>query len=323
MKNINKPGINEQTTKAYQTPSPREGWGGCEEGRGGCEAFSARSVCECNRAFHAETLHPMVSLIDMSRPCDGDCLKTDCYAVKLRHWAAKSAEYGWRPCDFTDATLLCIAPDKEIDLAADDGTLLIFHPDLVKFTPLGARLREYSFFKYRQDEALHMSCCEERVIKQCFGCIGDELCRGVDEYSKDIISNIIDLLLNYCRRFYNRQFITRHEANVNTIAELKSMIDVTLRSGEAARKGMPTAARMAARLGMSAGYLDDMLKNETGKSVAEHVQLRRLQTAKELLVGSAMPVGDISSLLGFCTEQCFATVFRKATGCTPEEYRGK
>ena len=86
---------------------------------------------------------------------------------------------------------------------------------------------------------------------------------------------------------------------------------------------MPTTARMAARLGMSAGYLDDMLKNETGKSVAEHVQLRRLQTAKELLVGSAMPVGDISSLLGFCTEQCFATVFRKATGCTPEEYRGK
>ena len=278
-------------------------------------------VCECNRAFNAETRHPLVGLIDMSAPCGRDRIRTDCYGIVLRHRAADGAEYGRRPYDFSDGTMLFVMPQKEIDLAAADGTLLIFHPALAKCTPLGIRLKEYSFFKYHPDESLHISCCEERVVRRCLGCLGDELRRGVDEYSKTIISNIIDLLLNYCRRFYGRQFITRHDANMDSIARLDDMTDGYFLSGRAAAEGMPTAGRMARRLGMSAEYLNDMLKSETGKTFGEYVQLRRMRKAKELLLAGGMTTAGIAELLGFCTESLFATVFKKATGCTPEEYR--
>ena len=283
----------------------------------------ANCVCECNRAFHAETLHPLVSLIDMSSPCERGRMKIDCYAVVLRHNAGDGAEYGLRPCDFTDGTLLFVTPRKAIDLETNDGQMLIFHPSLVSCTLLGARLKEYSFFKYRQDESLHISCCEEKVVRRCLGCIQDELCWGVDEYSKDIISNAIDLLLGYCRRFYNRQFITRHEANADAIARLDGTIDGYLKSGQAATKGLPKTSFFAQRLDMSSEYLNDMLKNETGKNVSEYVQLRRLSMAKRLLLAGKMAVSEISDTLGFSSPVCFAAVFKKATGCTPEEYRGE
>ncbi len=278
-------------------------------------------VCQCNRAFHAETLHPLVSLIDMSSPCERGRVKTDCYAVVFRHNAGDGAKYGLRPCDFTDGTLLFVTPSKEIDLATADGKMLVFHPSLTECTPLGLRLKEYSFFKYRQDESLHISCCEEKVIKRCLGCISDELCWGVDDYSKDIISNAIDLLLGYCRRFYRRQFITRHELNADALNALDGAIDGYFKSGRAAICGLPTASRLAARLRMSAEYMNDMLKSETGKTTAEYIQLRRMSLAKQLLLGTGMTVGGIAGLLGFSTEGCFATVFRRITGCTPEEYR--
>ena len=278
-------------------------------------------VCQCNRAFHAETLHPLVSLIDMSSPCERGRVKTDCYAVVFRHNAGDGAKYGLRPCDFTDGTLLFVTPSKEIDLATADGKMLVFHPSLTECTPLGLRLKEYSFFKYRQDESLHISCCEEKVIKRCLGCISDELCWGVDDYSKDIISNAIDLLLGYCRRFYRRQFITRHELNADALNALDGAIDGYFKSGRAAICGLPTASRLATRLRMSAEYMNAMLKSETGKTTAEYIQLRRMSLAKQLLLGTGMTVGGIAGLLGFSTEGCFATVFRRVTGCTPEEYR--
>lgn len=317
MKHIHIYNMEEQATKANKTPPLGE------DGRGFREACDglANCVCECNRAFHAETLHPLVSLIDMSSPCERGRVKTDCYAVVLRHNAGDGAEYGLRPCDFTDGTLLFVTPSKEIDLATADGKMLVFHPSLTECTPLGLRLKEYSFFKYRQDESLHISCCEEKVIKRCLGCISDELCWGVDDYSKDIISNAIDLLLGYCRRFYRRQFITRHELNADALNALDGAIDGYFKSGRAATCGLPTASRLATRLRMSAEYMNDMLKSETGKTTAEYIQLRRMSLAKQLLLGTGMTVGGIAGLLGFSTEGCFATVFRRITGCTPEEYR--
>ena len=323
MKKIHKYNIGELSDKAYQDPSLRESWGEYEAIDGGCEASSSsvNCVCECNRAFHTETLHPLVSLIDMSSPCERDRIKTDCYAVVFRHNADDAAKYGRRPYDFADGTLLFITPDKEIDLSTTDGKMLIFHPSLIKFTPLGLRLKEYSFFKYRQDESLHVSTCEKKVIGRCLGSISDELCWGVDEYSKDIISNIIDLLLGYCRRFYNRQFITRHEANADAITALDGIMDHYLRSGQAATKGLPTKSYFARQLDMSAEYLNDMLKNETGKTVSEYVQLRRVGIAKQLLLATGMATSAIAETLGFSTEGCFATVFKKITGCSPDEYR--
>lgn len=285
------------------------------------ESYAHNYVCECNRAFNAETLHPLVSLIDMSAPCDGSHIKTDCYAVMFRHSTDNDGKYGHRYYDYSDGTLLFITPHKEIDLSTNDGTLLIFHPNLISCTPLGMRLKEYSFFRYRTDEALHVSCCEAKVVSRCLEDISNELEWGVDEYSKTIISNIIDLLLVYCRRFYNRQFITRHNVNVDTIAALDGIINSYFESGTAAEKGLPTAGTAAQQLGMSAAYLNDMMKNETGKTVSEYVQLRRMAMAKQMIMAGDRSVGEIACLLGFATEKLFTTLFKKITGCTPDEYR--
>lgn len=323
MKRIHKYNIGELSGKAYQAPSLREGRGGCGSVGSGCASngSSTNCVCECNRAFRAETLHPLVSLIDTSAPCDGGHFDADCYAVSFRHRACDSEKYGRKYYDFSDMTVLFTAPHKGFDLATDNGKMLVFQPALAECTPLGAHLNDYTFFKYRPNEALHLSHCEEKVAMRCLDAIGDELCWGVDEYSKGIISNIIDLLLSYCRRFYNRQFITRHNANTDSIAAFDGIADQYLRSGQAATRGLPTRSFFAKQLDMSAEYLDDMLKNETGKTVSEYIQLRRMSIAKQLLMGTGMTTSAIAETLGFSTEGCFATVFKKTTGCTPDEYR--
>ena len=309
-----------------KAPSLREGGGGCQEhggvglqetGTAGCCNY----VCECNRAFNAETLHPLVSLIDMSAPCSCGCIKTDCYSVVLKHRAGDCVKYGRRHYDFADATMLFVTPRKDVDLCTNDGKMLIFHPDLVRCTPLGMKLGDYTFFKYRQDESLHISCCEERVVERCLGSISDELAWGVDEYSKPIICTAIELLLGYCRRFYTRQFITRHDANVDAIAALDKLIDGAFASGEIASSGLPTASRLAPRLDMSACYLDDMLKSETGCTVTEYVRLRRIKLAKRMLMAGDRSVDEISYLLGFSNVKCFAVVFKKVTGVEPCDYR--
>lgn len=278
-------------------------------------------VCECNRAFDKETRHPQVSLIDMSGKSSCRNMATDCYAVKVVSDGCTAGKCGQHYYDFSEATMTFATPASEIDLRQCGGRILIFHPDIIRCTPLGMRIKDFSFFKYHTDEALHLSCCELKVIGRCLDGIDCELKWGVDEYSKAIISNCIELLLNYCQRFYTRQFITRHEANTAAIKTVDGIIDSFLRSGKAATQSMLTACRIAPELKMSAEYLNDMMKHETGKSVSEYIQLRRILMAKELLLSTDMAAGDIASTLGFCAESCFNTVFKKITGCTPYEYR--
>lgn len=278
-------------------------------------------ICECNRVFNCETRHPLVSIIDMSGNGSSQNIATDCYAVKLVDGCCKAGDDGHHYYDFSEATMTFATPAKEICLDHCNGKMLIFHPHIIKCTPLGIRIKDFSFFKYRSDEALYLSCCELKVINRCFDGIDCELKWGVDEYSKPIISNCIELLLNYSQRFYKRQFITRHEANAAAMKTVDGIIDSFLRSGKAAEQGMLTAGKIAPGLNMSAEYLNDMVKHETGKSVSEYIQLKRILTAKELLLATDMPIGSISHMLGFCAEGCFSTVFKKITGCTPDEYR--
>lgn len=278
-------------------------------------------VCECNRAFDKETRHPLVSLIDMSGKSSCCNMATDCYAVKVVSDGCTAGKCGQHYYDFSEATMTFAMPASEIDLRQCGGRMLIFHPDIIRCTPLGMRIKDFSFFKYHTDEALHLSNCELKVINKCLDGIDCELKWGIDEYSKEIISNGIELLLNYCQRFYARQFITRHEANAAAIKTVDGIIDGFLRSGKAAAHSMLTAGKIAPELNMSAEYLNDMMKRETGKSVSEYIQLKRILMAKELLLSTGMPIGDISSMLGFCAESCFNTVFKKITGCTPCEYR--
>jgi len=335
-------------------------------------------VCECSRTFNSETLHPQVCLIDTSRPCADRELCTDCYAVSLQCDCSCKPMYGRLPCDFTDAVMLFSRPGDELALHTAHGRMLIFHPDMARCTPLAPLLRDCTFFNYNQDEALHLSCAELRMVNLCLDSVSRELQRGVDDYSQSILCSAIGLLLNQCRRLYHRQFITRHEDSAAIIAALTARLDdyfmgktnkqpcpqpppnlkssptptlkgspsPTLPRGEGVKfaswvmsspvhhreeetsiptrvalSPLPTGEGWGGAALHSAAYLNDMLQKETGHTTADYVQCRRIHAAKLMLMDADRSIASIAKALGFCSANCFATMFKKLTGCTPQEYR--
>lgn len=276
------------------------------------------TVCQCNRFFNEETLHPLVSIVNREKPCREPGLCLSMYAVALT--GGKRKDCGWQPHDYTDATLLAAAPGERLD--AECGRMLVFHPDLLSCTPLGKAIHTYTFFSYRAEEALHLSCRERGIIDRLFDGIDEELHWGVDRFSKTLIVNEIELLLNYILRYRQRQLITRHDANAGCMDELDRLLDGYFASGHAGTQGMPTAGRMAQRLGLSEAYLADLLLHETGQNIADYAQLRRLKLAKEQLLDASRSIDDIACRLGYCSTSCFASLFHKLTGVTPEAYRG-
>lgn len=247
------------------------------------------SIYQCNRMFKEKTLHPLASVIDLSSPCDNKQLRPDSYCIMVMTSVCKKGDYGLRGCDYTDGTLLFNMPSKVVNInqskeQPSEGKILLFHPSLLVGTPLGKHISSYSFFKYRNEEALHVSSAELRDLLNIISDIEHELKRGIDEYSATILSNSIELLLNYCLRFYHRQFIMRHDADNSEFERFATLLDDYLTSGRVRRTGMPCGAcRFTPQMYMSAAYLNDLVRNETGKNVAEYAQLRRLEIAKQML----------------------------------------
>lgn len=286
------------------------------------------TITQCNKLFAEKTLHPLASVIDMSAPCNQSKVRPDSYCVVIReNDGAADGGFGLRPCDFTDATLLFNAPSKVVELWQGDkraakGHILLFHPALLVGTPLGKRIGGYTFFKYRKDEALHASAAELREINRIVGDIAHELGRGVDEYSATILSNGIELLLNYCLRFYHRQFIMRHDADPGEFARFARIVDDYLSGGRVRRAGMPCGAcRFNTQMGMSAAYLGDLVRVETGKSVADYAQLRRVELAKQLIMADHDSDAKIALMLGYANVAEFRSIFERLTGLTTEQYR--
>jgi AraC family transcriptional activator of pobA len=282
------------------------------------------NVCTCNKLFCEKTLHPLVSVIDLSKGCDEHQIRVDGYAVLLRKSLTKKHSYGRKSYDFSDATLLFNAPDKAIDMEEQGflksgGTLLVFHPDLFCGNPLGQSIKDFTFFNYHPDEALHLSCCERRLIKQCLDLIKEELKWGVDKLSATIICDHITLLLHYCQRFYQRQFITRHDADAELVKKVDAELEDYLTSGRIANEGKPSASQFANQLMMSVAYFNDLLKQETGKEFTEYMKLKSIDIAKRLIYQKSDE--DIATMLGFCSTACFQHLFEKVTGITTQDYR--
>lgn len=287
------------------------------------------SINTCNKLFAEKTLHPLASVIDMSAPCSKSKVQLDCYCIMVLENNYKSqTEYGLRSCDFTDGTILFNLPSKVVDINQNTkcnptpGHMVLFHPDLLIGTPLGRRINSYTFFKYRKDEALHISASELRDINHIIGDIEHELRRGIDEYSATILSNNIELLLNYCLRFYHRQFIMRHDADDGEFKRFASLMDNYMTSGNVRRSGMPCGAcRFTQQMNMSAAYLSDLVRNESGKSVTEYAQLRRIELAKQMIIADKDSDAKIALTLGYANVAEFRKLFEKLTGVTTEEYR--
>ena len=203
----------------------------------------------------------------------------------------------------------------------DKGWLLAFHPDLLFRTTLDNHIRNYTFFGYRKEEALHLSQRETATVTCCLEHIEEELHHPIDTHTRTILSRHIELLLDYCTRFYERQFITRENKNKALLSRAARLLDTYLTSGRLEGGRLPTTASFATELGLSAAYFEDLLKFETGKTPDECFQLKRLKMAKHLLQDPAHTPAFVARRLGYPSVQSFSLLFKRFTGVSPGEYR--
>ena len=223
--------------------------------------------------------------------------------------------------------MLFIAPGQVMG-SEDDGQLhqpkgwiLTFHPELLRGTPLAHIMKDYSYFSYSANEALHLSEQERHIVIECMEKVLAELRNQVDKHSKSLIVDNIKLLLDYCVRFYDRQFITRENANHDLLARFEELLDDYFNSERPATEGMPSVQYCADKLCLSPNYLSDLLKKETGLSALKHIQQKMLDIAKERVFSTQKSISEISYELGFPYPQHFSRWFKKLAGCTPNEYR--
>lgn len=285
------------------------------------------TVHQCNSCMGNKTLHPLVSVIDLSKANLTDYfIKFNFYTVLLIENECDEYIYGRKYYDYSNATLRFLSPGQSIQLdekkfLPQRGWLLVFHPHLICGTTLDTHIDCDTFFSYLPDEALHLSLREKTKIIECLNNIEQELQHAIDKHSKILISRHIELLLDYCTRFYERQFITRCEANKEILHKMELLLDEYIQSGKLEGKVLPSAEYCSDILHLSSSYFSDLLKFETGKTIDLHFQLKRMEIAKSMLLGKDSNVSQIARKLGFSSVQYFSKLFQKMTGVIPSEYR--
>lgn len=293
------------------------------------EIIRINTVAEYNKQVGVETLHPLVSVVDFEKVEPFCYFRTQLgvYAVFLKDSKCGNMTYGCSTYDYEEGTLVFLAPgqvygiEDKTEKRRGVGKALIFHPDLIHGTSLGKNMKEYSFFSYEVNEALHLSTRERAIIDDCLEKISFELEHAIDKHSKTLIVTYIELFLNYCKRFYDRQFITRNKVNVDILARFEKVLDDYFASELLLDHGTPTVSYCAEKLFISPNYLGDLLKRETGKSAQEHIQFKLINIAKEKIVDDEKSISEIAYELGFKYPQHFTRMFKKETGYTPNEYR--
>lgn len=290
------------------------------------------SVDLYNKLYGLETLNPLVSVIDLNKATSSvDLIRFNygIYALYLKLEKACDIKYGRQTYDYQEGTIVCFAPGQtaETNPTTDKVQVnahgILFHPDLLRGTSLGKNIKKYTFFSYEVNEALHLSEEERSIVMDCLKIIRMELEHGVDKHSKTLFVNHIELLLNYCMRFYERQFITRGKTNRDVLTRFENLLDEYFESTLAEQDGLPTVKYFADKLCLSSNYFGDMFKKETGKSPQEYIQEKVIELAKERISGTADTVSQIAYSLGFQYPQHFCRLFKKRVGYTPSEYRAQ
>lgn len=290
------------------------------------------SVDLYNKLYGLETLNPLVSVIDLNKATSSvDLIRFNygIYALYLKLETACDIKYGRQTYDYQEGTIVCFAPGQtaETNPTTDKVQVnahgILFHPDLLRGTSLGKSIKKYTFFSYEVNEALHLSEEERSIVMDCLKIIRMELEHGVDKHSKTLLVNHIELLLNYCMRFYERQFITRGKTNRDVLTRFENLLDEYFESALAEQDGLPTVKYFADKLCLSSNYFGDMFKKETGKSPQEYIQEKVIELAKERISDTADTVSQIAYSLGFQYPQHFCRLFKKRVGYTPSEYRAQ
>jgi AraC-like DNA-binding protein len=276
--------------------------------------------------------HPLIAIVDfshvMEHTSDEIKIKTDFYSIMFKNHCRNHIRYGRKTLDFQDGSLVCISPnhiitlDNDIEVKDDMmGWGLFFHPDLIRGTSLGIKMKDYSFFSYQISEALHLSDKEKQLLYDCIQKIQAELSQNIDGYSQLLMVSNIELLLNYCTRYYGRQFITRKSANLDLVNKVESELRNYIENEDKRIAGMPSVKDLAEKVNLSPSYLSDLLRRETGLNAQDHIHYFLIEQAKSFLVQTNQSVSEIAYSLGFEYPQYFSRLFKQKTGKTPLEFR--
>jgi AraC family transcriptional activator of pobA len=275
--------------------------------------------------------HPLISVIDFSKiKCFTDpeleSVTYNFYCIALKKNFKGVMKYGQQHFDFDDGTMTFFAPNQVVateirDDWALEGFWLVIHPDFMQGYSLAQEIRQFGYFSYAVHEALHLSEEEEQTINLLFADIARETKVATDNFSQPIIIKQIELLLSYCDRFYNRQFLTRKQAGNNYLSRFEQLLEDYFNSSETESSNIPSVAFFAEKLNLSANYLSDMLRSSTGQSAQQHIQQKLIDKAKTLLSSTELSVSEIAYQLGFEYPQSFSKLFKSKTSKTPKEFR--
>ena len=293
------------------------------------EVMKLDSVDKYNKLFGLETRHPLVSVVDLSQATQWpEHIKINygVYALYLKDTYCGNILYGRQSYDYQEGTIVSFAPGQVTETEMQKNVRpkahgILFHPDLIRGTALGREIKNYSFFSYATREALHLSEEERATVMDCLHKIEAELKHSIDKHSRRLICANIGLLLDYCMRFYERQFITRNQANKDIIVKFEQLLDEYFQNQVAITEGLPSVKYFADKACLSPNYFGDLIKKETGKTAQEYIQCRIIELAKERILEGVQTVSQVAYELGFQYPQHFSRLFKKHVGCTPNEYK--
>ena len=293
------------------------------------DIITADTIQQYNQFFGVKTMHPQIGIIHFNRSENQPTHKMTFgfYALYLVKTVGITMDYGKTKYDFDDGTVICLAPGQTIGVHRMPGGPvpvaigLMFHPDLLHGTALAKKMKQFTFFSYTSNEALHLSSDECAVIQNYMDNINRELEHPVDKFSRQLFVSNIEVLLNYCMRFYERQFVTREELNNDVLARFEQLLNEYWDSGEAKIYGLPTVKYFADKICLSPNYFGDLIKTATGKSAQERIQSKIIEMSKEAILNPRLNTKQIANMLGFQYPQHFLRFFKKRVGCTPKEFK--
>jgi AraC family transcriptional regulator, transcriptional activator of pobA len=276
--------------------------------------------------------HPLISVINLEsikKPPPGQMsLVFDFYCIALKRDFSSKVKYGQKEYDFDEGVMFFTSPGQVFKVETEPGAtlnptgwIIYFHPDFLWNTPLAKTIRQYQFFDYAVNEALHLSEKEEVMLNGIAQNIEQEYRSNIDKFSRNVMISQIELLLNYADRFYHRQFITRNKANSDLLVKLEDLLTEYFDNQNDLQSGLPTVKYVSDKLNVSPNYLSDLLRTLTGQNTQQHIHNKLIQRAKEALTTTSLSVGEIAYRLGFEHPQSFNKLFKNKTTQSPLEFR--
>ncbi|MFD1314623.1 helix-turn-helix domain-containing protein [Namhaeicola litoreus] len=290
------------------------------------------TVNDYSSKFNLSTLHPLVTVHDLSKGKwvtqeNTETVRYHFYGIFLKQGEACIMRYGRQQYDYQEGTLVFVAPGQLVNVRhikkkfKPSSHALLFHPDLLLGTDLASKMAQYSYFSYSSHEALHISAKERKVVLSLLEKIQFELEQNLDKHSKKLIVTTIALFLDYCMRFYDRQFLTREMENKGSLEKFDRLLNAYFSSDKPLKEGLPSVAYFADALHLSANYFGDLIKKETGISAQEYIQNKVIHLAKNKMYDADKTVSEIAYELGFKYPQHFSRMFKNETGYTPVQFR--